>query len=515
MPRRPAIALAVGAALFSGAAAAQVATTPYQSMLRESIGEGPGEESLPRGGVFQPRVEAAIQYVNNINLAENSRDEVNASGLELAPGFYASYSSDAITAVIDYSVIGRAWDESDLNEVLQRGAANGRWNALPGWFYLDAQGSVTDGVINPAVSVDYGDLGLFGQENLSQVATASASPTFDKVVGDVQYFARYSYGRVWYFDQGDEANAVGFIGQDDSRDQSINLSVGNLDSVAKLTGQAYYNWQNTDYDDALPYKYEQLGARALWAFVTSTSVVVDGGAESALDESTTEGGLGSSYWSVGFRWEPDDRTYLEARYGDRFFGSTYFFDFRRETRLLEFEASYDESPQVETQILSLGGFNPGELPPGTPPGIGTGRLNSDPFVGKNAYVGVTAVGSRTRVGLSGYRNVQDYIRNAQNDDTWIGGVLSVTRDIASNLSADFNASYTDYEQSQGSNTVPPVKTVTSDYDTQLMLRLNRTSSGGKLIMSLEAGYLNRSGSEHYDGWWTGLRARWTPGSATR
>ena len=43
-----------------------------------------------------------------------------------------------------------------------------------------------------------------------------------------------------------------------------------------------------------------------------------------------------------------------------------------------------------------------------------------------------------------------------------------------------------------------------------MARLNR-QSGDKLTLSAEAGYLTRSGDlEDYDGWWTGLRARWTP-----
>lgn len=499
---------AASAALWGSSVAAQ--TLPYQSSMRESIGTGIGQEPLPQGGVFQPRIEAAIQYVDNINLAESGEDQVDAGGLELAPGFYASYSTSSVIAAIDYSVIGRAWDESDLNDVSQLGAANGRWIAVPDLFYLDGQASITDAVIDPAVSVNYGGLGLFGPDNLSQQATAGITPTFDKRFGDFNLLAQYSYGRVWYFDEGDVASEPGFIGQDDSRDQSATVSFGNLESGRKLTGELSYLWQKTDYDNALPYNYEQLGVDGGWQLLPSTSLVGSVGVESELDESTTEGGLGSNYWSIGFRWEPDDRTSVEARYGDRFFGHTYFLDARRSVRMFEFEASYSESPQVETQILSLGSFTPGELPPGVDPGIDFGRLNSDPYVGKNAFVGVTAVGSRTRVSLSGYRNVQDYIRNANNDDTYVGGSLSTTRDLASNLSLDFSVSYTDYEQSQQSTSDPPVTTTTSNYDTDVILRLNRDSSGGKLTTSLEAGYLNRSGSEHYDGWWTGLRAKWTP-----
>ena len=157
----------------------------------------------------------------------------------------------------------------------------------------------------------------------------------------------------------------------------------------------FYNWQKTDYDNALPYNYEQLGADLAWQFTPSTALVGQFGVESDLDESTTAGGLDSNFWDVGLRWEPDERTSAEARYGERFFGDTYYLNVRRTARTFEFTASYSESPEVETQILSLGDFTPGDLPPGVP-GIDVGRLNSDPYVGKNASVGVTAIGSRTR-----------------------------------------------------------------------------------------------------------------------
>ena len=147
--RRPElVASAVAVALLSSAAA-QAQTVPFQSSARQTYGTGLGQEALPHGGTFRPRVETAVQYVDNINLAAKGEDQVNTWGLELAPGFYASYSTGSVTAAIDYSVIGRAWDDSDYNDVSQQGAANGRWIAVPDLFYIDAQGSITDDVINP------------------------------------------------------------------------------------------------------------------------------------------------------------------------------------------------------------------------------------------------------------------------------------------------------------------------------------------------------------------------------
>jgi hypothetical protein len=111
--RRPELVAAAVAAALVSAVAAQAQTVPFQSSARQSYGTGFGQEALPRGGMFRPRVETAVQYVDNINTASKGENQINTWGLELAPGFYAAYSSNSVTAAIDYSVIGRAWDDSD------------------------------------------------------------------------------------------------------------------------------------------------------------------------------------------------------------------------------------------------------------------------------------------------------------------------------------------------------------------------------------------------------------------
>ena len=297
---------------------------PFESTMRGSVGTGLGQQPMARGGTFIPRVDSAVQYAYNLNLVEDSRDRVDTWGLELAPGIYASYLSGSVTAAIDYSLIGRIWGESDLNDVSQIGAANGRWTAVPELFFVDAQGTITQNPINASAGIDYGQIGIFGQDNLSQQATASIAPSLQRQLGQYNFFAQYAYGGVWYFDQGSQADRIGFIGQDNSRNQNATVSFGNQESGRKLTGQLQYDWQKTTYDNALPYNYEQLSLDMSWEVARTIALVGEYGIESDLDKSTTEGGLDSSFWNVGFRWEPDSRTYAEARYGDRFFGNTYF-----------------------------------------------------------------------------------------------------------------------------------------------------------------------------------------------
>ena len=498
------ITLAVMVALAGAAAHAQ--TSPFQSPSRNSFGSGIGQSALPKGGQLELRVESALQYVSNMTLAEDGDPQIDQAGLELAPGFYGSYSSGNFIGAIDYSLIGRAWEDSDFNDVSQRMNANGRWSAVPEWFSVNGQASYNDSVIDTRAGLNYGGLGIFGPGNLTEVATASVSPVLQHQFNAVEFTAQYSYGRTWYLDEGKGQPVVGFVTDQDSTDQSAYVGVGTADKGAPLYGTAFYEWQKSEYDTALPYKFERAGLDAGYQVTRTLALVGDVGAESDLDASTTQGGLDSDFWSLGLRWVPNERTSAEGRYGERFFGSSWSLSVRHQARMLEFTASYSEEPTVETRTLSLGDFDPGTLPPGGS-NIDFGRLSSSPFIARNASAGIRAVGSRTTLGLTGYHYERDYLRATREDETGFGGAFTATRQLASNLSADFTLSYDDYDRSFD---LDPLATGTSgDQDTQAIVRLNR-QSGEKLTLSAEAGYLTRSGDQDYDGWWTGLRARWTP-----
>ena len=506
MSRRASVLLL--AAMFPlGIGVAMAQSQPFQSVQRGNIGTGIGQQALPAGTVFEPRVDATVQYVANIELLANGLPHIDMAGLELAPGFYASHSTDSITAAIDYSLIGRVWEESDFDDVSHRLAANGQWNAVPEWFQLRGQASYSDSVIDPSAGLNYGGLGIFGAGNLAEVGTASVTPVLQHRFSDLQLDAEYTYARVWYLDVDENQPIVGFISEQDSEDQSARVTFGTFEEGSRVLAKVFYEWQRSDFEVALPYEYERAGFDGGFRFARTLSLVGDIGRESDLDESTTEGGLDSDFWSAGLRWEPSDRTSAEARYGERFFGDSYTFRANHRARLFEFDASYTEAPTIETRLLSLGGFQPGELP-GGPPGVGTGGLSSTPFVGRDARIGVTAVGSITRLNLTGVYYERDYIRDVLGDEVRSGVELGVTRQLASNLSTDVNVYYTEFE-SDLTGLGGPASEPEVYYDTQVILRLNR-ASGPHFTLGGETGYLIRTGDGDYEGWWVALRLRWLP-----
>jgi hypothetical protein len=498
------VAASIALALATPASAQNV---PHQSRYRTTVGEGVGQEELPRGKTFEPRVEAAIQYADNINLAEE--DQVNAAGIELAPGFYAAYNSDYILGAVDYSLIGRKWDESDYDDVTHDLAANGRWKAVPELFYVDAYASYSDAVIDPSRSLNYGDMGVFGAGNLEERATAGISPTLRKQFQDLLFHATYSYGWVWYLDK-DFVPTSSFItvGQEDSEDQNFDLSLGTVQD-GRIGGSIFYSWQRSDFDRSLPYQYERAGLDGALPVSRTLSLVGDVGKESDLDETTTEGGLDSNFWSAGLLWEPDQRSSAEARYGERFFGPSYLVEVRTRARMIGFTAFYSETPEVETRQASLQSFEPGTLPPWIDPGTVGGFFTSSPYVAKDARVSLNASGSRTRLTLTGFNHDREYLSDVLGDEDRTGTTFRASRDLASNASLDFDASYFDIERAPSLISGPGILDGTHDYDTQFTVRGNR-GIGSQLTASLEAGYFTRSGDQDYDGWFVGLRGRWLP-----
>lgn len=486
---------------------ADAQTLPFQSTERPQYGLSRGGAELPRGGFLEPRVESALYYADNLTLDETPANQVNTAGLELAPGIYASYSGDDFTGAVDYSLIGRVWEESDYDDVSHRLSANGRWSAVRDLLYVDGDARYFDTVVAPSAGVDYGSIGIFGRDQIAETATASIAPALRKRFGDLEVFARYSYGRVWYLDTPDDVPAGGNLGTDDSTDQAARFSLGTADADRALTGRIYYEWDQSEFQESPTFKQERFGFEGGWRVTQSVTIVGDVGRESQLDESISEGGLDDDFWHGGLRWDPDERTSAEVRYGQRFFGDSYLLRFKRQARILTFVASYTEEPTVDNVRLSAGDFQPGVLPPQSL-GPTSGFITTNPYVAKDAVATVTAEGGKTKLSASVFQAKRDYLLGPLADETGLGGSLSATRRIAANLSGDFEAYYQDYERGSVLGS-PPVEYLVSDYNTYALLRLNR-SLGVKVTTSLESGYFNSAGAYSYDGWWVALRIRYVP-----
>jgi hypothetical protein len=483
------------------------AADPYQHDLRSKFVREDDPKERPPGLDVTPRIDSALLFVGNINLAEESEDEIDVAGIEAAPGIFATYNSPRADANFDYTFISRAFEDDDYNSVSHWLRAHGSYMVLRDLFFIDAQAGYSDSIIDPGVSTNYGGTGLFNRANVAETGRASITPRLSKQLGRFQFDARYTYGRVWYFES-DDVDAppssifVGF--NEDSEDQRAYASLGTADLENAATLRAFYEWRYSTFELSQPFKYERTGLDTSLRLTRTLRLVADGGVESDLTESTVQGGLDAEFWHAGLRWQPDSRTYVDARYGERFFGDSWSLEARRESRMLTLRASYSEDPEVETRRINLG-FDPGDFP--VPPSPDFSIFSGFPYVRRDGVLSAIVEGARTQIRLDVYDREREYLQDALPDEELSGVRLNVARDIGSDFFGEIELRYEDILR--GQQTVFPEGPVSfHSYDRDATIRIN-WEAYRNFTASAEAGFLARSGDREYDGEWLALRFRYT------
>jgi uncharacterized protein (PEP-CTERM system associated) len=490
---------------------ASAQTQLYQSDLRSQFERGVDRPEPMLGWFVQPRIESALYMVKNINLAQQGSgvEEIDLAGIEVVPGIYASYNSPRARGFLDYSLIGRMWEDSDFNELYNRLTTSGDYLIAPDWLRIGGQATYSNGVVDPTQSFNYGGMGVFDPTNSNERLAASVSPEFFHQFRDFRLDARYTYGRVWYLDsQAEPSRLVYSLYQDDSIDQSANVSLStNQDN--EFTARLYYDWQFSDFQTTVDYKYERAGIDLGARLSRTLRAVGDYGLESDLDKSTTDGGLDSSFWHVGLAWTPDTRTNVEARYGQRFFGDSWSLNLSRDTRWVTVRLSYIEDPTVETRRIGIN-FDPNEIPLPVP-GDELSGFTSFPYIRKDFVATVIAEGARTRIRLTAYDRNRDYIRVFPPDEHRKGATLAVVYDFGAYIYGEVQTRYDDIESGRRNLTLPDIEDqefIYHYYDWDIVGRLS-WEAYENFITSGEVGYLNRSGTYNYDGAWVAFRLRYT------
>jgi hypothetical protein len=503
----PGLRLAVAGLLLYGSTAS---ADPHTFDLRARFIREGDPKQRPPGLDLTPRIESALLFVGNINLAENSADEVDVAGIEVAPGLYATYHSPRADARLDYSLIGRAFEDDDYDSVSHLLSANGSYMLAQDLLFIDAQASYGDSIIDARLGSNYGGTGLFNRQNIEETGRASITPRLTKQLGGFRFDSSYTYGRVWYLDADDVASpdpeAIFVGGNQDSEDQRAYASLGTSDPENAATLKGFYEWRYSQFELSQPFRYERTGLDTSLQLTRTLRLVADGGVESDLTEDTTDGGLDTEFWHAGFRWQPDSRTWLDARYGERFFGDSYSLEARRESRLLTVRASYVEEPEVETRRVGID-FDPDDFP--LPPPDDFSIFAGFPYVRKEGIVSAIVEGARTQLRLDVYDRKREYLDLLIPDEETSGVRFSVARDIGADLYGEIALRYEDIQRGrQFVVPLPEGPLLFHDYDRDATIRLT-WEAYLNFVASAEAGYLARSGDSEYDGEWLALRFRFT------
>jgi len=459
--------------------------------VQVALGVAVPSTSLAAESEFKPWVGAAIGYIDNINLEPPGRPQTSDWVAEAEAGFLANYRTQRAQGALRYRWRGlNYFEENQYDSSFHNLSGSGQVAVVEDLFFIRGGAFYGQALVNPAGSTSFGN--YFQPGNLRDSWGWNIGPLLTKDFGYVTLLAQYNYGEVYFDDQGPNRPS------DDSTNESAFVSLGTSDRREQVTWRGFYSTTRTEYDSFLPYRYDQAGFEAGVAVSRDLRLVGEYGLETDLTEDVTSGGLDSSYWFVGFIYEPDERNRLEARTGERFFGTTYFLSFRHRARYVTLRASYSENPTTNSSRRI--GFDE-DSPPGDIPDFPDfpdfGETAAEPFISKRTTASASYEGSRSVVTLSFTDEEQDYIqtqRVIENRD-WS---LSLNRDLSPDTSMRVWYSHRDRDETPGRAT----------RDQTLAARYN-WDMARELTLSAETAYTWRTPEDRAraEGWWFGVRVR--------
>jgi hypothetical protein len=270
----------------------------------------------------------------------------------VAAGVDASVSNSRSELQMSYRYERRiGWGKHLQNSDIHSGLARGSFQVIPQTLTLEAGALATRA--RSDIRLDAPVLGAGNVDNLTQVYSAYAGPTFATQVGDLNVGAQYrlAYTKV------EAANVV--AGSTEPQLDNFDHSVGQLAtaSVGMKSGTLPFGWTVSgayEREDSgqLDQRYESKGAQLDVIVPVSPTVAAIGAVgyekitasqRDAVRDSTgnpvrdTHGRFitdtasprllaydsSGLYWNVGVSWRPSSRTSLEARVGRRYNSWSY------------------------------------------------------------------------------------------------------------------------------------------------------------------------------------------------
>jgi uncharacterized protein (PEP-CTERM system associated) len=220
------------------------------------------------------------------------------------------------------------------NDVYQRLSASANAELAEQLLFLDAGAAVDQYNVSLQGPLTTSNVNTTG--NRSTNNTFFVSPFLLRDFGSaVRAEARYTYS-VWSSDGSSSLLS-------DSEANRINLRLASGPAYKLLTWELAYSREAIDYENVRDSDTdtEVVTAQARRLITPTVGLLVRAGHEDYRYR-VVGPGAGGSAWGAGFEWAPTPRTSLTALAGERFYGETYFLDFRHRTRLTAWSAGYSE-----------------------------------------------------------------------------------------------------------------------------------------------------------------------------
>lgn len=308
---------------------------------------------------FTPRVALTGIWTDNIALAERSLEESDWI-TELKPGFLLAVDGRRVQAQLDYD-LQALWyaDNSELDDVYHQLNGTADLVILPETLFLDSFARFDQQNVDSGGRIAFSN--LFETDNRTDTLVFGASPYHIARWGDWgESLLRYDYQVVRY-----RNTDPGAPPPEDSDSNTLSAALGSPTASRGFSWRTSGSYTRTEFDEAAEFEYARVALDLGVAVGPRTRATATVGQESDVAEDASQGGLDSSFWYVGFAWEPSELQSLEARVGDRFFGTAWEVHWRRRGSRGELGLDYTEEPTTSSGVLGDQTiFQPGMRPGG-------------------------------------------------------------------------------------------------------------------------------------------------------
>lgn len=287
---------------------------------------------------FTPSVGSAVTYTDNVNQTAEGQ---NAFILRVTPGFsLISYGSRRVQASINYSLTAAArFGDNNSNDIYHNLSAVGKAELVEDFLFVEGTATMTQGLIS-----------LFGSNadattnnsNRASVGVYSLSPYIKKRFGTfANAEVRYTLGGA-IFGSNTAANAV------------TNSLVASLDSGSQFNDLSWsvdYSLYHADNSGRTRNSTFERGSVTL-GYALTRKIRIFGTYGEERNDYLSASNASGTFYNVGAGWSPSRRTNVEATIGERYFGRTYSFSARHQTRASNWHITYSEDlSDISQQFL--------------------------------------------------------------------------------------------------------------------------------------------------------------------
>jgi len=360
----------------------------------------------------EPSIGLVGIYTDNVNLESPSLAEDDFVR-RVTPAVSISGVGSRMALDLDYRLQSTSYtnDEYRRDSIFHRLRSIAEAELVRNWLFIDVNASLTQENADPGGRTTLNNFSV--TDNRVNVSTVRLSP-----------YVRYSFNRAV---SSEVRYSQDWISSDDtqwpsSNYEQISINVMTKPSASALGGKLEYVGGRSDTAGRNFSESRRLRLNSWYPISYSLLLLVDLGSEQNEFGSEVTAQyikIERTFWFVGLAWRPSANTFLEGKYGERFFGKTYSLLFSGNIQKMKINVNYAEDISTVSQ-LQLDVINNGQ---NNILSSNISRRGNGNFVYQRLTADMEVLVGRNYVTIRGFSDIRDFQVTNNNEQSFGGTVM--------------------------------------------------------------------------------------------